>query len=142
MNVQNEVELLSKIQHPNVISLLGCSSNEDTRIIVYELMHNGSLETQLHGKTLFYMLYYLGYYKWLRCNEVSYKIIIIIIWRTFSWLSIDLAFEDENCSWHSKVTFPKQFFIYHPICLEAMLASLFSMHSFIIIEIYWKSQNN
>jgi len=63
MNVQNEVELLSKIQHPNVISLLGCSSNEDTRIIVYELMHNGSLETQLHGKTLFYMLYYLGYYK-------------------------------------------------------------------------------
>jgi len=52
--------LLSKIQHPNVISLLGCSSNEDTRIIVYELMHNGSLETQLHGKTLFYMLYYLG----------------------------------------------------------------------------------
>ncbi|QCD99307.1 serine/threonine-protein kinase PBS1 [Vigna unguiculata] len=46
---ENEVELLSKIQHPNVISLLGCSSNEDTRIIVYELMHNGSLETQLHG---------------------------------------------------------------------------------------------
>ncbi|KAG4934100.1 hypothetical protein AAZX31_17G202700 [Glycine max] len=46
---ENEVDLLSKIQHPNVISLLGCSSNEDTRIIVYELMHNGSLETQLHG---------------------------------------------------------------------------------------------
>ncbi|KAH1212715.1 putative receptor-like protein kinase [Glycine max] len=46
---ENEVDLLSKIQHPNVISLLGCSSNDDTRIIVYELMHNGSLETQLHG---------------------------------------------------------------------------------------------
>ncbi|XP_061363900.1 probable receptor-like protein kinase At1g80640 [Gastrolobium bilobum] len=46
---ENEVDLLSKIQHPNVISLLGCSSNEDTRFIVYELMHNGSLETQLHG---------------------------------------------------------------------------------------------
>ncbi|RDY03643.1 putative receptor-like protein kinase [Mucuna pruriens] len=46
---ENEVDLLSKIQHPNVISLLGCSSNDDARIIVYELMHNGSLETQLHG---------------------------------------------------------------------------------------------
>ncbi|KAJ1407767.1 Serine-threonine/tyrosine-protein kinase, catalytic domain [Sesbania bispinosa] len=46
---ENEVDLLSKIQHPNVISLLGCSSNEDTRFIVYELMQNGSLETQLHG---------------------------------------------------------------------------------------------
>ncbi|KAK4253822.1 hypothetical protein QN277_010447 [Acacia crassicarpa] len=41
--------MLSKIQHPNIISLLGCSSNGDTRFIVYELMQNGSLETQLHG---------------------------------------------------------------------------------------------
>ncbi|KAK7320667.1 hypothetical protein VNO77_30356 [Canavalia gladiata] len=46
---ENEVDLLSKIQHPNVISLLGCCSNDDVRIIVYELMQNGSLETQLHG---------------------------------------------------------------------------------------------
>ncbi|KAK7311897.1 hypothetical protein RJT34_10355 [Clitoria ternatea] len=46
---ENEVNLLSKIQHPNIISLLGCSSDGDTRFIVYELMHNGSLETQLHG---------------------------------------------------------------------------------------------
>lgn len=52
MNFQNEVDLLSKIQHPNVISLLGCSSNEDSRFIVYELMQNGSLETQLHGKNI------------------------------------------------------------------------------------------
>ncbi|XP_028799086.1 probable receptor-like protein kinase At1g80640 isoform X2 [Neltuma alba] len=46
---QNEVDLLCKIQHPNIISLLGCSSNGDTKFIVYELMRNGSLETQLHG---------------------------------------------------------------------------------------------
>jgi len=52
VNLQNEVDLLSKIQHPNVISLLGCSSNEDSRFIVYELMQNGSLETQLHGKNI------------------------------------------------------------------------------------------
>ncbi|KAK1369935.1 Protein kinase domain-containing protein [Heracleum sosnowskyi] len=46
---QTEVDLLSKIRHPNIISLLGYSIHDDTRLIVYELMENGSLETQLHG---------------------------------------------------------------------------------------------
>ncbi|KAK8465460.1 hypothetical protein PHAVU_009G089500 [Phaseolus vulgaris] len=48
---ENEVNLLSKIQHPNIISLLGCSIDGDTRFIVYELMQNGSLEAHLHGPT-------------------------------------------------------------------------------------------
>ncbi|GMP42070.1 hypothetical protein CsSME_00011934 [Camellia sinensis var. sinensis] len=43
------VDLLSKIQHPNVTSLLGYSIHRETRLLVYELMQNGSLETQLHG---------------------------------------------------------------------------------------------
>ncbi|KAH1110072.1 hypothetical protein GYH30_009120 [Glycine max] len=46
---ENEVNMLSKIQHPNIISLLGCSMDGYTRLVVYELMHNGSLEAQLHG---------------------------------------------------------------------------------------------
>ncbi|KAB2629264.1 receptor-like protein kinase [Pyrus ussuriensis x Pyrus communis] len=46
---ENEVELLHKIQHPNIITFLGCSINGDSRFIVYELMHNGSVESQLHG---------------------------------------------------------------------------------------------
>ncbi|KAK4277217.1 hypothetical protein QN277_015242 [Acacia crassicarpa] len=46
---ENEVNLLSEIRHPNIISILGCSENEDKRFIVYELMKNGSLEAQLHG---------------------------------------------------------------------------------------------
>ncbi|KAE8056311.1 hypothetical protein FH972_013094 [Carpinus fangiana] len=46
---ENEVDLLSKIQHPNIVSLLGCSVSGDSRVIVYELMQNGCLETQLHG---------------------------------------------------------------------------------------------
>ncbi|KAK7274580.1 hypothetical protein RIF29_15676 [Crotalaria pallida] len=47
---ENEVDLLSKIQRPNIISLLGCSINGHTKFIIYELMQNGSLEAQLHGK--------------------------------------------------------------------------------------------
>uniref|UniRef100_A0A7N0TA16 Protein kinase domain-containing protein n=2 Tax=Kalanchoe fedtschenkoi TaxID=63787 RepID=A0A7N0TA16_KALFE len=46
---QNEVNLLSRIQHPNIISLLGYCTHEEARLLVYELMGNGSLETQLHG---------------------------------------------------------------------------------------------
>ncbi|XLT76924.1 probable receptor-like protein kinase At1g80640 isoform X1 [Arachis hypogaea] len=48
---ENEVQLLSKIQHPNIIPLLACSINGDTRFIVYQLMQNGSLEAHLHGST-------------------------------------------------------------------------------------------
>ncbi|XWS70472.1 hypothetical protein CRYUN_Cryun03dG0051200 [Craigia yunnanensis] len=46
---ENEVDLLCKFKHSNIISLLGFSSDNETRFIVYELMQNGSLETQLHG---------------------------------------------------------------------------------------------
>uniref|UniRef100_A0A5B7BL19 Protein kinase domain-containing protein n=1 Tax=Davidia involucrata TaxID=16924 RepID=A0A5B7BL19_DAVIN len=46
---ETEVDVLSKIQHPNIISLLGYNIHGETRLLVYELMQNGSLETQLHG---------------------------------------------------------------------------------------------
>ncbi|KAF8110885.1 hypothetical protein N665_0078s0076 [Sinapis alba] len=46
---QNEVDLLSKIHHPNIISLLGYTSEISSSFIVYELMENGSLDAQLHG---------------------------------------------------------------------------------------------
>lgn len=46
---ETEVELLSKIQHPNIISLVGYCIHGETRLLVYELMQNGSLEAQLHG---------------------------------------------------------------------------------------------
>ncbi|KAL6599147.1 hypothetical protein ACP70R_046011 [Stipagrostis hirtigluma subsp. patula] len=46
---ENELDFLGNIWHPNVISLLGYCIHKDTRLIVYELMQNGSLETQLHG---------------------------------------------------------------------------------------------
>ncbi|KAL6839164.1 hypothetical protein ACP4OV_031055 [Aristida adscensionis] len=46
---ENELDFLGKIQHRNVISVLGYCIHENTRLLVYELMQNGSLETQLHG---------------------------------------------------------------------------------------------
>lgn len=48
--MQNEVDWLAKIKHQNIISMLGFSVYRQTRCIVYEMMQNGSLESQLHGK--------------------------------------------------------------------------------------------
>ncbi|CAL0324176.1 unnamed protein product [Lupinus luteus] len=46
---ENEVSWLSKIWHQNIIKLLGYCIHGESRFLVYELMENGSLETQLHG---------------------------------------------------------------------------------------------
>lgn len=46
---QNEVDLMSRIRHPNLVSLLGFCTHGKTRLLVYELMQNGSLEDHLHG---------------------------------------------------------------------------------------------
>ncbi|XP_057457170.1 probable receptor-like protein kinase At1g80640 isoform X2 [Lotus japonicus] len=46
---ENEVSWLSKIRHQNIIKLLGYCIHGESRFLVYELMENGSLETQLHG---------------------------------------------------------------------------------------------
>ena len=51
--LQKELDWLSKIQHQNIISLLGYCIHDDARFLVYEMMHNGSLESQLHGKKSF-----------------------------------------------------------------------------------------
>lgn len=47
--LQNELELLGRIRHPNIVSLLGFCVHDGNHFIVYELMEKGSLETQLHG---------------------------------------------------------------------------------------------
>ncbi|XP_024021895.1 probable receptor-like protein kinase At1g80640 isoform X1 [Morus notabilis] len=47
----NELNWLSQIRHQNIIKLLGYCIHGKTRLLVYEMMRNGSLETQLHGPT-------------------------------------------------------------------------------------------
>ncbi|KAK2982844.1 hypothetical protein RJ640_021334 [Escallonia rubra] len=46
---ENEVDCLSKIQHQNIVSLLGYCIHGKMRFLAYEMMHSGSLESQLHG---------------------------------------------------------------------------------------------
>ncbi|KAG0503444.1 hypothetical protein HPP92_003516 [Vanilla planifolia] len=46
-----ELELLGRIKHPNIVSLLGYCTHGDSRFLVHELPQNGSLEEQLHGQS-------------------------------------------------------------------------------------------
>ncbi|KHG30143.1 hypothetical protein F383_11668 [Gossypium arboreum] len=48
---QNEVDWMIKIQHQNIVSLLGYCIHGESKLLVYEMMQNGSLESQLHGPT-------------------------------------------------------------------------------------------
>ncbi|XP_042408323.1 receptor-like protein kinase HSL1 [Zingiber officinale] len=43
-----EVKILGEIRHANIVKLLCCISNADSKLLVYEYMENGSLDQWLH----------------------------------------------------------------------------------------------
>ena len=46
---KTEIELLSRVHHKNLISLLGFSMEQGEQMLVYEFMVNGSLKESLSG---------------------------------------------------------------------------------------------
>ncbi|KAB5573750.1 hypothetical protein DKX38_000944 [Salix brachista] len=45
-----EVDVLGNVRHRNIVRLLGCCSNRECTMLLYEYMPNGNLEDLLHGK--------------------------------------------------------------------------------------------
>lgn len=45
-----EVRMLTSIQHKNLVHLIGCCSEGDQRLLVYEYMKNGSLDSIIYGQ--------------------------------------------------------------------------------------------
>ncbi|XP_042408324.1 receptor-like protein kinase HSL1 [Zingiber officinale] len=45
-----EVKILGEIRHANIVKLLCCISNADSKLLVYEYMENGSLDQWLHRR--------------------------------------------------------------------------------------------
>ncbi|XP_061365897.1 receptor-like protein kinase FERONIA [Gastrolobium bilobum] len=46
-----EVEMLSQLKHPHLVSLIGFCNDEDDMIIVYDFMANGTLRDHLYGSS-------------------------------------------------------------------------------------------
>jgi serine/threonine protein kinase len=55
-NFESEVKLISNVHHRNLIRLLGCSSQGNDLLLVYEYMANSSLDKFLFGMFFFFHL--------------------------------------------------------------------------------------
>lgn len=53
-----EVLMLSLLHHPNLVNMIGYCAEGDQRLLVYEYMPLGSLESHLHGNVIQHLAFF------------------------------------------------------------------------------------
>lgn len=61
-----EVDILSRLDHPNLVTMIGYCADGKHRFLVYEFMPNGNLQDLLNGLLInYYLFHFVGVFSFI-----------------------------------------------------------------------------